>query len=46
MTGQSIRSKRMAAGISGHAVCQLTSITRSLLSEIERQYNIASAEEL
>ena len=43
---KNVRAKRMAAGIPGHVVCQQTGITRSRLSDIEREYVIASAKEL
>jgi transcriptional regulator with XRE-family HTH domain len=46
VTGRIIRTKRMAAGIAGYAVRQRAGTTRSRLSEIEREYVIASPEEL
>lgn len=36
MTATDLRTKRAAAGISGHAVCQLTGISRAKLSDVER----------
>ena len=46
MISQSIRSKRMAAGISGAAVCRVAPISRSKLSDIERGNVTATPEEL
>ena len=46
MTAKNLRAKRAAAGIPGHAVCQRTGIQRSRLSDIEREYVIATSQEL
>lgn len=46
MTAKSLRAKRAAAGIPGHAVCQRAGIPRSRLSDVEREYVSATPEEL
>jgi len=46
MTAKNIRAKRAAAGIPGHAVCQLAGISRAKLSDIEREHVIATPEDL
>ena len=46
MTAKDLRAKRAAAGIPGHAVCQLAHISRAKLSDVERGYVTASLEEL
>jgi hypothetical protein len=46
LTVKSLRAKRTAAGIPGHAVCQLVAISRAKLSDIEREYVTATPEEL
>jgi hypothetical protein len=46
MTPKNLRMKRAAAGIPGHIVCQVAGMARSRLSDIEREYVIASVQEL
>jgi len=46
LTTDELRAKRAAAGIPGHAVCQLSGISRARLSDIERGYLTASLEDL
>ena len=46
MTAINIREKRAAAGIAGYAICQIVGIPRTRLSDIEREYVIATPEEL
>jgi transcriptional regulator with XRE-family HTH domain len=46
MNGPELRSKRQAAGIPGHAICQRTRIARSRLCGIELGYVPSSPEEL
>jgi transcriptional regulator with XRE-family HTH domain len=41
-----LRAKRAAAGIPGHAVCQVAAISRAKLSDIEREYVVATPEDL
>ena len=45
MTGPDLKTKRMMAGISGRAVCQLAGISRAKLSDIERGYALATPED-
>ena len=46
MTAKTLRAKRAAAGIPGHAVCQLAAISRAKLSDIERENVIVTPEDL
>lgn len=46
MTSKDLRSKRVVAGIPGHAVCQHSGIPRSRLTGIERGYVTATPDEL
>ncbi len=46
MTASDLRTKRAAAGIPGHAICQVARISRAKLSDIERGYVTPTAEEL
>ena len=46
MTGSKLRAKRIGAGISGALVCVKAGIGRSRLSEIERGYIDATADEI
>ena len=46
MTAKMIRTKRVAAGIPGHAVCRVARISRTKLSDIEQEYAISTPEEL
>jgi transcriptional regulator with XRE-family HTH domain len=46
MTGSEIRSKRMSEGIPGAIVCARAGMGRNRLSDIERDYVIASDDEL
>ncbi len=46
MTAKMLRTKRAAAGISGHAVCQVARISRTKLSDIEQEYTNSTPEEL
>jgi len=46
VTGSSLRAKRVAAAISGQAICQLAGISRPKLSDIERENITASPAEL
>ena len=46
ITASKLKSKRMAAGISGSLICQQTRMSRSRLSDIERGYVIPDSEEL
>ena len=46
MTAKNLRAKRAAAGIPGHAVCQLAGISRAKLSDIERENVIVTPEDL
>jgi len=41
-----IRTKRVAAGIPGHAVHQVAHISRTKLSDIEQEYAVSTPEEL
>jgi len=45
-TGTQLRARRNAAGIAGSLVCVKAGIARSRLSDIEREYVAASADEL
>ena len=46
MTAKNLRAKRVAAGIPGQVVCQLTGISRANLSDIERENVIVTPEDL
>lgn len=46
ITGTQLRAKRNAAGIAGSLVCVKTGIARSRLSDIERDYVVASEDEI
>jgi transcriptional regulator with XRE-family HTH domain len=46
MTAADLRAKRAAAGIPGHAICQVAGISRAKLSDVERGYVAVSIEEL
>ena len=46
MTARNLRAKRAAAGISGQVVCQISGLSRAKLSDIEREYIVATPEEL
>jgi transcriptional regulator with XRE-family HTH domain len=46
MTVKDMRAKRVAAGITGYAVCQIAGISRARLSDIEREYITATPEDL
>ena len=46
MTAKTLRAKRAAAGIPGHAVCQLAAISRAKLSDIERENVIVTPQDL
>ena len=46
MSGEELRAKRAAAGIPGRAGCEATCISRPRLSDIERGYVDAPADEL
>lgn len=46
MTASDLRTKRVAAGIPGYAICKVAGISRAKLSDIERGYVMASAEDL
>jgi len=46
ITANTIRAKRAAAGITGHAVCQLAGISRAKLSDIERGDVTATPQDL
>jgi transcriptional regulator with XRE-family HTH domain len=46
MTAKDVRAKRVAAGITGYAICQLAGISRAKLSDIEREYITAVPEDL
>jgi transcriptional regulator with XRE-family HTH domain len=46
MPATNIRAKRAAAGIPGHAICEVTGISRAKLSDIERDHNRATSEDL
>ena len=46
MTAKNLRAKRAAAGITGHAICQLAGLSRAKLSDIEREHVIATPEDL
>lgn len=46
MTAKNLRAKRATAGISGQVVCQVSGISRAKLSDIEREYIVATPEEL
>ncbi len=46
VTVKELRTKRLAANIPGHLVCQVAAIGRTRLSDIECEYVVASAEEL
>jgi transcriptional regulator with XRE-family HTH domain len=46
ITGATLKSKRIAAGIAGHILCKKLTIARSRLSDIERDYVTASPEDL
>jgi transcriptional regulator with XRE-family HTH domain len=41
-----LRAKRTAAGIAGSILCKKSGIARSRLSDIEREYATASADQL
>jgi transcriptional regulator with XRE-family HTH domain len=45
ITGVTIKSKRIAAGIAGHVLCKKLAIARSRLSDLERGYVTATPEE-
>jgi transcriptional regulator with XRE-family HTH domain len=46
VTGETLKSKRIAARIAGHILCRKLAIARSRLSDIERGYVTATPEEL
>lgn len=46
MTATDLKMKRAAAGIPGHAICQVVGMSRAKLSDVERGYVTASPEEL
>lgn len=46
MTAKHLRTKRAAAGIPGYVVCRLVGISRAKLSDIEREYVVATSQEL
>jgi hypothetical protein len=46
MTAEDLKTKRVVAGIPGYAVCQVAGLSRAKLSDIERGYVPATAEEL
>jgi transcriptional regulator with XRE-family HTH domain len=46
MAATNIRAKRAAAGIPGHAICEVTGISRAKLSDIERDHGRATSEDL
>ena len=46
VTATNIRAKRVTAGITGHAVCQVAGISRARLSDIERENVDAAPEDL
>jgi hypothetical protein len=46
MTASELKTKRAAAGIPGHAVCQVAGISRAKLSDIERGYVTATPDDL
>jgi hypothetical protein len=46
ITGSTLKSKRIAAGIAGHILCKKLAIARSRLSDIERGYVAATREEI
>jgi transcriptional regulator with XRE-family HTH domain len=46
VTATAIRAKRAAAGIPGHAICQIAGISRAKLSDVERGYVTATPEDL
>jgi hypothetical protein len=46
MTGRSLRAKRAAAGIPGHAVCRVAKMSRAKLSDIERENVAATPEQI
>jgi transcriptional regulator with XRE-family HTH domain len=45
-SGTELRDKRHAAGIAGSLVCVKAGIARSRLSDIEREYVVASLQEI
>lgn len=45
MVGRTLRNARTAAGITGQVLCKKAAISRSRLSEIERDYRPATASE-
>ncbi len=45
ITGATLKSKRIAAGIAGHVLCKKLAIARSRLSNIERGYATATTED-
>jgi transcriptional regulator with XRE-family HTH domain len=46
ITGIQLRAKRNSAGIAGSLVCVKAGIARSRLSDIEREYVVASEDEV
>ena len=46
INGNTIKAKRVAAGIAGHVLCKRLSIARSRLSDIEREYITVPTDEL
>jgi transcriptional regulator with XRE-family HTH domain len=46
VTAKNLRARRAAEGIPGTAVCRRSGISRAKLSDIEREYVIATTEEL
>jgi transcriptional regulator with XRE-family HTH domain len=46
LTGSELRTRRLASGLSGALVCSRAGVVRSRLSEIERGYVKADAEQL
>jgi hypothetical protein len=46
VTQKNLRTKRVTAGIPGQPVCQVAGISRAKLSDIEREYVVATPEEL
>jgi transcriptional regulator with XRE-family HTH domain len=46
VTATMIRARRAAAGIPGHAICQIAGISRAKLSDVERGYVTATPEDL
>ena len=46
ISGTTVKSKRVAAGIAGYLVCKKAGIARSRLSDIERGYVTATPDDL